>query len=455
MMGLCILLFGGILLLGLWADVKGRKEKGLRRYRGIRWIERRWRKKQWIIPEWLQPHMIFRTWVLLLIGSGCLTLGGISGQWKQKAAVTELKRPEYGQGSRQTELSLEVEGEQGSKEKKDMMVEVGEKKLTEKEKQEMFRQIKKQLDRTILGENRSADQIQRPLYLPDMLENFPVSLQWVSSDPKIVNWEGKLGTDIPKDGTLVCLTAVISLEETEEKYFKYVKVYPERKTEQEELETLLKTANDNKTSPWMQLPDSLFGKKLSWEVNHEGELAGVALLVFFCPILLLMRDRQILQEKKKREKEQMIQDYPEILSKLTLLLGAGVNLRRAMERIGKDYIEGRKKGEERKAYEVILEICQEMERGVSEKKAYEELGEKCGILYYKTLSALLVQHLQKGSGDMGRILEEEAGKAQEIRRQQARILGEQASTKLLFPMILMLLVVFILLMVPAWLTFSI
>ena len=88
MMGLCILLFGGILLLGLWADVKGRKEKGLRRYRGIRWIERRWRKKQWIIPEWLQPHMIFRTWVLLLIGSGCLTLGGISGQWKQKAAVT-------------------------------------------------------------------------------------------------------------------------------------------------------------------------------------------------------------------------------------------------------------------------------------------------------------------------------------------------------------------------------
>ena len=151
----------------------------------------------------------------------------------------------------------------------------------------------------------------------------------------------------------------------------------------------------------------------------------------------------------------MIQDYPEILSKLTLLLGAGVNLRRAMERIGKDYIEGRKKGEERKAYEVILEICQEMERGVSEKKAYEELGEKCGILYYKTLSVLLVQHLQKGSGDMGRILEEEAGKAQEIRRQQARILGEQASTKLLFPMILMLLVVFILLMVPAWLTFSI
>lgn len=455
MMELGILSFTGILIFGLWADVKGRKEKGLRRYRGIRWMEKRWKKRQWSIPEWVQPYMIFRTWVLLLIGSGSLILGGISEQWRQKAAVTELKRPEYGQGSMQTELFLEVEGEQGSKEKKNMMVEVGEKSLTEKEKQEIFRQVKKQLDRTILGENKSADQINRPLYLPESLKNFPVSLQWVSSDPKIVNWEGKLGTDIPKNGTLVCLMAVIFLEETEENYFKYVKVYPERKTEQEELETLLKTANENRTSHWMQLPDSIFGKKLNWKVNHEGELAGVVLLVFSCPVLLLMRDRQNLQEKKKREKEQMIQDYPEILSKLTLLLGAGVNLRRAMERIGKDYVESRKKGEERKAYEVILEICQEMERGVSEKRAYEELGEKCGILYYKTLSALLVQHLQKGSVDMGRILEEEAGKAQEIRRQQARILGEQASTKLLFPMILMLLVVFILLMVPAWLTFTI
>lgn len=199
-------------------------------------------------------------------------------------------------------MSLEVEGEQGSKEKKDMMVEVGEKKLTEKEKQEMFRQIKKQLDRTILGENRSADQIQRSLYLPDTLENFPVSLQWVSSDPKIVNWEGKLGTDIPKDGTLVCLTAVISLEETEEKYFKYVKVYPERKTEQEELETLLKTANDNKTSPWMQLPDSLFGKKLSWEVNHEGELVGVALLVFFVRYFCSCGIDRFYRKKEKRKR---------------------------------------------------------------------------------------------------------------------------------------------------------
>lgn len=149
----------------------------------------------------------------------------------------------------------------------------------------------------------------------------------------------------------------------------------------------------------------------------------------------------------------MMQDYPEILSKLTLLLGAGVNLRRAMERIGQDYVNYTRDREKRKAYEVILEICREMDRGISEKQAYERLGERCEMMSYRTLSALLVQHLQKGSRGMERMLEEEAQKAQEMRQQQARVLGEQASAKLLVPMILMLLVVFAILMIPAWLTF--
>ena len=48
-----------------------------------------------------------------------------------------------------------------------------------------------------------------------------------------------------------------------------------------------------------------------------------------------------------------------------------------------------------------------------------------------------------------------AEQAERLRRQQALILGELASSRLLFPMILMLLVVFVFLLVPAWLTFAV
>ena len=109
----------------------------------------------------------------------------------------------------------------------------------------------------------------------------------------------------------------------------------------------------------------------------------------------------------------------------------------------------------RKAYEILVEVCGEMERGLGEKEAYEQLGERWGLLSYRTLSSILVQCLQKGSVGVEQILAKEAEQAQRLRRQQAQILGEQASTRLLFPMILMLLVVFVILLVPAWLTFAV
>lgn len=447
-----ILIFAGLIFVAVLVNAEARKQKDQGKYRGIRWVFKLCRKKDWRIPEWIHEQAVFRTWVLLLVGSGFLVAAGITEILMQGKTVTQIKRPEYGEGIRQTELSLEWESE-GSRKKKDVTVNVKEKNLTEKEKQEIFQGVKERLGEIILGENKSADHINRPLMLPDKLDDFPVTIQWISSDSRILNWEGHLGKNIPEKGTLICLTGIITLGDQEDRYFKYVKVYPPLKTEEEELEELLKTADEEGDSSWMKLPDSYQGKRLSWKEKGENALQSVALLTFLCSVFFLMRDKQTLQEKRKKEKQQMIVDYPEILSKLTLLLGAGINLRKAMERIGKDYVGSRKEGAERKAYEVIVEICQEMDRGVPEKKAYEDLGEKCGLLYYRTLSALLIQHLQKGSRDMGRILEEEASKAQEMRRQQARILGEQASTKLLIPMILMLLVVFVILIVPAWFAF--
>ncbi len=451
MIWLGLLVLGGNIAVAIWGRIFWKKEKG--KYPRIQWFLRQSRKKNWIIPEWIQAHMIFRTWILLVAGSGFLVAGELFYQVRGQDVVTELKRPEYGRGSVQEELSMEWEKKNGRKEKREILVEVEEKKLTEEEISEMFQKVKKELDDRILGANKSADQVNDSLYLPETVADFPVFIQWFCSEPGMVDGEGNLGENIPEKGKLVCLTAILTLEEKEEKYFKYVKIYPPIKTEEEELEGILKKTN-KEDSYWMKLPGTFRGKKILWKMNRRNNLLGFAILIFVCPVLLLARDKQVFREEEKREKQQMVQDYPEILNKLTLLMGAGVNLRKAMERIGGDYKRNRENKEKRKAYEMILEICQEMERGVSEKRAYEKLGEKCGVLYYKTLSALLVQHLQKGSRDMGRILEEEAGKAQEIRRQQARILGEQASTKLLIPMILMLLVVFIILVVPAWLTFT-
>lgn len=179
-------------------------------------------------------------------------------------------------------------------------------------------------------------------------------------------------------------------------------------------------------------------------------LCGVVLL------LLFFRKKENKIRKLEKKREQMLLDYPDIVSKMLLFLGAGMTIRNALEKIAGDYQEGQKRQEgKRFAYEEIVFTCHEMESGVMETDAYERMGQRIRIPRYRTFALLLSQHLRKGSRELVDLLEREALEAFEERKRKAHIAGEEAATKLLFPMLLMLLVVLVVLMVPAFMSFGI
>ena len=72
------------------------------------------------------------------------------------------------------------------------------------------------------------------------------------------------------------------------------------------------------------------------------------------------------------------------------------------------------------------------------------------MLCYLKFSALLVQNLKKGSDDLLRLMDMEASDAFIKRKEQARILGEEAGTKLLLPMFIMFTVVIVIIMFSAF-----
>ena len=86
-------------------------------------------------------------------------------------------------------------------------------------------------------------------------------------------------------------------------------------------------------------------------------------------------------------------------------------------------------------------------------EAYRRFGERCGQVQYQTFATMLIQNLQKGSRQLADMLEKESMEAWDERKRKARVLGEAAATKLLVPMILMLLVVMAVIMIPACLAF--
>ena len=133
----------------------------------------------------------------------------------------------------------------------------------------------------------------------------------------------------------------------------------------------------------------LYGNELERCSNYGGCSCD------FRAVFALDKQNEI-KEKQARQK-QMCLDYPEVISKLTLLLGAGMTVRKAWRKIVNDYDSRIKQQGKRAVYEEMRYTCRQMDGGVPEAECYEKFGRRCGTQEYMRFGALLSQNLRKGT----------------------------------------------------------
>jgi len=139
------------------------------------------------------------------------------------------------------------------------------------------------------------------------------------------------------------------------------------------------------------------------------------------------------KDMRKKREEQMMADYPEIITGLTVLTGAGLALPQAWIRLAEEYEEARKKRGIRWAYEEMMVTARQIQNGISPGRAFAEYGRRIGIHVYIKLGNLLEQNMKKGTKGLSAMLQAEAYQAFEERKHQVRRTGEEISTKLLVP----------------------
>ena len=132
-----------------------------------------------------------------------------------------------------------------------------------------------------------------------------------------------------------------------------------------------------------------------------------------------------------------------------------MTVKRAFRKVVEEYERQKKMTGVRCAYEEMQKTCREMESGHTEAESYENFGRRCKVQAYVRFGALLSQNLRKGTRGLTELLKMEAIQAFEDRKARARRLGEEAGTKLLLPMFLMLTVVLVIVIVPAFLSMQI
>ena len=168
-------------------------------------------------------------------------------------------------------------------------------------------------------------------------------------------------------------------------------------------------------------------------------------------------DKQVEKEKEKRD-ARLLAEYPQMLSQMALLLGAGMTVSHAWERIVVSY-ENRCAGQpgtwqEMPVYEEMRITYHQIKDGLGERRAYEQFGERIQLQAYRRFATLLVQNLRKGTTGLSKLLEKELQDAFDAQESYAKKRGEELQTKLLLPMMLMLGLVIVIIMIPAIASFQ-
>ncbi|MDD7283644.1 MAG: type II secretion system F family protein, partial [Clostridium sp.] len=149
------------------------------------------------------------------------------------------------------------------------------------------------------------------------------------------------------------------------------------------------------------------------------------------------------REQQKKDNDALIRDYPFLVNRLWLLLGTGMTVQMGIRQIMSELNDNVCLKRE---LEYAIHCLQ---TGGEESLVYEQLGRRLKLPEYNRLFRQLGQHVRIGTKDLRNLMELEMQTALKKRRELAKKKGEEASTKLLFPMIVLLALVMVLIVYPA------
>lgn len=339
---------------------------------------------------------------------------------------------------------------------------VKEKDYTRKEAEQLYRKFAGELPSLICGGNQTLQEVTEDLKLANAYKDYPFMVSWSSTDQDRVSSRGKVNRKgLEDEGQWVTLHALVREVDTGLEQELTLKVFlaPEKLSEEELFfrrveESVISMDKVSAQKEIVTLPVSVEGKELTWKETKQDHSIFI-LLLFGAASLFVGRamDHDLQKADRKRLKE-LQKEYPEFAGRLRLYLCAGMTARNAFGRVAQDYAErtGKKK---RLFLESEMKIaCNQLSNGLPEAQVYQEWGARCGEMRYRRLGFLLSVQLKQGNDRLLQLLEQEADVAREDQRNQARKEGEEAGTKLLFPMILILIMVMLLVLLPAYVDFG-
>lgn len=363
-----------------------------------------------------------------------------------------IERNAYGEGEREVEVCL------GNDEV--ILFTVGEQEYTKEELEEVFAEGFRWARQNMLNENSSANEVRTSL---EFMTEVPggIIAEWISSNPELLDVDGTLhnGDMAEEESQTVMVSLILTCQEETQMEDIYLNVKGPVLSKSEKVKERIQAIiaqkeAETRTESAFSLPQYIEGVKIS--TTPAKNPGGIIIIVAAAGLFLVARRQNMERNLARKRQRQIQEDYPVFVNKLMLYLGAGLPLKAAFQVMLDEHMEDCQdmSVKPRYIYEELFITMNEMKAGTAEREAYEAFGNRVKDNNYIRMMALLVQNLQKGNDGLIKSLSDEEEMAFRRRIEQAKKEGEEAGTKLLFPMLLLLIVVMMIVMAPAVLQFQ-
>lgn len=438
-----------LILLIIWCFSQKREDRSLSR--GALWIK----KHIGVIILLFFTNMV----------SFFLTFGNDNGD-------IVVEKEGYTGNGKQIGLLLEKEGTTEM-----VTLNVRPRKLTKQQQKQKMEEAFAYIDGHLKGENDSLLKVTSDLDFSLDYEKYPFDVEFQTENYALIDGEGRVknkkeeltalgyGQRELETGIVTQVKVVLWYgEESSQRVYEMIVFPREESSLQEQFSQVKEQINKKEDKALYEeqfiLPANINGIQIIRTDGNRISPSHVLVIGIIIAGLLLLRERENIRNQEKRREEMLKRSFPWFVNELVLLLGAGMQVKNIFTMLIEEYERNRER--QRSKQEDYREVLigelkyarQSLALGIPEEQVYYQMGRRLKLPCYIKLMTLLEQNVKRGTMGLTAIFEQEELNALEERRNLARRYGEEAGTKLLGPMILLLIAIMLMIMIPAFLSFS-
>ena len=171
--------------------------------------------------------------------------------------------------------------------------------------------------------------------------------------------------------------------------------------------------------------------------------AVMMLGIIFTFLMVYDLERQISKDLLSK-KEILLNSFPTVVSKLTLLVNSGMVLNEAWEKIAY--------GSDGELYKEMRKVIIDRRNGHTMVDAYSLFAKRCGVKEIDKFIAIMIQNMDKGGGELVEYLRDITTEMWKNKKHNSKMLIDKLNNKLMIPTFLIFVDILVLVMAPMFIS---